>query len=50
MRTLIHQLKYADRHDGRTLFGSWLAEAGLAGVDVFWMKAGHAVFGGVREG
>src|SRR5215203_1457391 len=27
----------------------WLAEAGLAGVDVFWMKAGHAVFGGVRE-
>jgi len=27
----------------------WLEEAGLAGVDVFWMKAGHAVFGGVRE-
>lgn len=26
----------------------WLAEAGLAGVDVVWMKAGHAVFGGVR--
>ena len=26
----------------------WLEEAGLAGVDVFWMKAGHAVFGGVR--
>jgi SAM-dependent methyltransferase len=24
----------------------WLAEAGLAAVDVFWMKAGHAVFGG----
>jgi tRNA (cmo5U34)-methyltransferase len=23
----------------------WLAEAGLTGVDVFWMKAGHAVFG-----
>jgi tRNA (cmo5U34)-methyltransferase len=28
----------------------WLEEAGLTGVDVFWMKAGHAVFGGVREG
>ena len=24
----------------------WLAEAGLVAVDVFWMKAGHAVFGG----
>ncbi len=27
MRTLVHQFKYADRHDGRTLFGRWLAEA-----------------------
>jgi tRNA (cmo5U34)-methyltransferase len=26
----------------------WLAEAGLAGVDVHWLKAGHAVYGGVR--
>jgi tRNA (cmo5U34)-methyltransferase len=26
----------------------WLAEAGFAGVDVCWMKAGHAVYGGVR--
>jgi tRNA (cmo5U34)-methyltransferase len=26
----------------------WLEEAGLAGVDVCWMKAGHAVFGGTR--
>lgn len=26
----------------------WLEEAGLKGVDVYWMKAGHAVFGGVR--
>ena len=37
MRTLVHQFKYADRHDGRALFGRWLAEAGrelLAGVDV----------------
>jgi ComF family protein len=37
MRTLVHQLKYADRHDARTLFGRWLAEAGRdlqPGVDV----------------
>lgn len=37
MRTLIHQFKYADRHDGRALFGRWLAEAGrelLAGAEV----------------
>jgi ComF family protein len=37
MRTLIHQLKYADRHDARTLFGRWLAEAGRelqVGIDV----------------
>lgn len=26
----------------------WLAEAGLVGVDVFWMQAGHAVYGGFR--
>jgi tRNA (cmo5U34)-methyltransferase len=26
----------------------WLAEAGLTDVDVFWMKAGHAIFGGTR--
>ncbi|HEX7185429.1 MAG TPA: class I SAM-dependent methyltransferase [Thermoanaerobaculia bacterium] len=26
----------------------WLEEAGLAGLDVFWMKAGHAIFGGVK--
>jgi ComF family protein len=37
MRTLVHQLKYADRHDARTLLGRWLAEAGrelLPGADV----------------
>jgi ComF family protein len=37
MRTLVHQLKYADRHDARTLLGRWLADAGrelLAGADV----------------
>ncbi len=28
----------------------WLKEAGLSGVDVFWMKAGHAIFGGFRPG
>ncbi|HEY4597469.1 MAG TPA: methyltransferase domain-containing protein [Thermoanaerobaculia bacterium] len=26
----------------------WLEEAGLNGVDVAWLKAGHAVFGGIR--
>jgi ComF family protein len=37
MRTLVHQLKYADRHDARTLLGRWLAEAGrelLPGIDL----------------
>lgn len=37
MRTLVHQLKYADRHDARALFGRWLAEAGRElrpGLDV----------------
>ena len=37
MRTLVHQLKYGDRHDARTLFGRWLAEAGrdvLPGIDM----------------
>lgn len=37
MRTLVHQFKYSDRHDGRALYGRWLAEAGqelLAGADV----------------
>jgi ComF family protein len=28
MRTLVHQFKYADRHDCRELFGRWLADAG----------------------
>lgn len=26
----------------------WLTEAGYAGVDVFWLQAGHAVFGRYR--
>ncbi len=37
IRALIHQFKYADRHDARSLFGRWLAEAGrdlLAEADV----------------
>jgi ComF family protein len=37
MRTLVHQFKYADRHDARTLFGRWMAEAAgelLLGLDV----------------
>jgi SAM-dependent methyltransferase len=27
----------------------WLTEAGFAGVDVFWLRAGHAVYGGYKE-
>ncbi len=27
----------------------WLSEAGLTGVDCYWLRAGHAVFGGYRE-
>jgi ComF family protein len=37
MRTLVHQFKYADRHDARALFGRWLAESGrelLPGADL----------------
>jgi ComF family protein len=37
MRTLVHQLKYADRHDARALLGRWLAHAGhdlLADADL----------------
>jgi ComF family protein len=37
MRTLVHQFKYADRHDARALFGRWLAESGrelLSGADL----------------
>jgi len=37
MRTLVHDLKFHDRHDARRLFGRWLAEAGaelLADADL----------------
>src|SRR5690606_26585021 len=37
MRTLVHRLKYADRHDARTLLGRWLVEAGrelLSGAEL----------------
>jgi len=27
----------------------WLEQAGFANIDVFWMRAGHAIFGGVKE-
>ena len=33
MRTLIHQFKYADRHDARALYGRWMAEAGRELLD-----------------
>ena len=29
---------------------SWLAEVGFVGVDVFWARAGHAVYGGYKPG
>ncbi len=28
----------------------WMRQAGLVAVDVYWMKAGHAVFGGKKPG
>lgn len=28
----------------------WLAEVGFVGVDVFWARAGHAVYGGYKPG
>jgi tRNA (cmo5U34)-methyltransferase len=28
----------------------WLSEAGLADVDVYWLQAGHAIFGGIGPG
>lgn len=28
---------------------AWLAGAGFTGVDVFWARAGHAVYGGYKE-
>lgn len=33
MRDLIHQFKYADRHDARRLFGRWMRDAGRALID-----------------
>lgn len=29
---------------------TWLAEAGFAEVDVYWMQAGHAIYGGHKTG
>ncbi|BBC35374.1 hypothetical protein SGFS_066680 [Streptomyces graminofaciens] len=28
----------------------WLREAGFTQVDAYWMKAGHAIFGGIKQG
>ena len=28
---------------------TWLSEAGFVGVDVFWARAGHAIYGGYKE-
>jgi tRNA (cmo5U34)-methyltransferase len=27
----------------------WLEKAGFSGVDVFWLRAGHAIFGGTKK-
>ncbi|MFI9158795.1 class I SAM-dependent methyltransferase [Kitasatospora aureofaciens] len=29
---------------------NWLRDAGFGEVDLYWMKAGHAIFGGVKAG
>lgn len=29
---------------------NWLAAAGFTAVDVYWLRAGHAVFGGYKKG
>ncbi len=29
---------------------NWLAEAGFEDVDVYWLRAGHAIFGGLKPG
>lgn len=29
---------------------AWLTEAGFVGVDVFWARAGHAIYGGYKPG
>jgi len=28
---------------------AWLADAGFIGADVFWLRAGHAIYGGYKE-
>jgi hypothetical protein len=28
---------------------NWLSEAGFASVDCYWLRAGHAVYGGCRS-
>jgi hypothetical protein len=29
---------------------TWLKAAGFAGVDCFWLQAGHAIYGGYKAG
>jgi len=29
---------------------NWLEEAGFCAIDIFWMKAGHAIYGGYKNG
>lgn len=28
---------------------TWLDRAGFAGIDVYWLLAGHAIFGGTKN-
>lgn len=44
--------RYPDPVDQPSALGDnlrWLTEAGLGGVDCFWLRAGHAVYGGFKR-
>ncbi|RPI15162.1 MAG: class I SAM-dependent methyltransferase [Ignavibacteriae bacterium] len=43
--------KYFDDYDKPSTIHeqlNWLKDAGFKNVDVFWMKAGHAIYGGIK--
>ena len=39
-----------DKPSGVTEHLRWLEEAGFIDVDVYWLKAGHAIYGGRKAG
>jgi tRNA (cmo5U34)-methyltransferase len=52
LRTEWNYYRYPDPFDKPSSIPehlTWLREAGFTGVDVFWLKAGHAVYGGYRR-